>query len=136
MNIELFLRVLPIVIVNLVIVYYCLISIFSAFYTADEMESWLAFFVALLVSATVGLLFYPLIIVGKLFLKIRYYRGSYNAVADIYIEMISETTQIIFTSASKLSELAKLRFTKRGRAKRQMMLREELWNEEFYCGEY
>ena len=33
MDIELPLRVMPIVILNLVIVYYCLISIFSAFET-------------------------------------------------------------------------------------------------------
>lgn len=136
MNIELFLRVLPVIILYLAIVHYCLISIFAAFETAYEMDSWLAFFVALLVSATVGLPVYPLIIAGKLFFKIRYSGGSSNSVAWIHQELISETTEAIFTSASKLSELAKLRFTKQGRAKKEMMLREELWNNEFYCGEY
>ena len=91
----------------------------SAYETSYEMDSWLAFFVALLVSATVGLLFYPMIIVGKLSMMIRYWGESYNSVWWIYQEMISETTQFTFDGASKLSEFAKLRFTKRGRAKRQ-----------------
>ena len=136
MNIELFLLVLPGIILRIVMAYYCFISVMSAYETSYEMDSWLAFFVALLLSATVGLLFYLLILVGKTYLRIRYYRGSFNSVWWIYQEMISETTQFIFDGASKLSEFVKLRFTKQGRAKRQMMLREELWNEEFYCGEY
>lgn len=135
MNIELFLLVLPGIILRIVMAYYCFISVMSAYETSYEMDSWLAFFVALLVSATVGLLFYPMIIVGKLSMMIRYWGESYNSVWWIYQEMISETTQFTFDGASKLSEFAKLRFTKRGRAKRQRMLREELWNNEFYCGE-
>ena len=135
MNIELFLLVLPKIILYNVIAYYCIISMGSAFETSYEMDSLLAFFVALLVSATVGLLFYPMIIVGKLYMMIRYWGGSYNSVWWIYQELTSETTQFIFDGASKLSEFAKLRFTKRGRAKRERMLREELWNNEFYCGE-
>ena len=56
---------------------------------------------------------------------------------DLWNTDISETlSELIFIGASKLSEFAKLRFSKRGRTKlRQMMLREELWNEEFYCGD-
>tara|TARA_B100000212_G_scaffold335341_1_gene307173 strand:+ start:2002 stop:2412 length:411 start_codon:yes stop_codon:yes gene_type:complete len=136
MNIELFLRVLPIVILYLVMVYYCLISIFSASAIAYEMDSWLALFVALLVSATVGPIFYLILIIGKLYMICRYFNSGGSSVAYVYREAIEETTIFIFDVASKLSDLAKLRFTKKGRAKRQMMLREELWNDEFYCGEY
>ncbi len=66
----------------------------------------------------------------------RYFNSGGSSVAYVYREAIEETTIFIFDVASKLSDLAKLRFTKKGRAKRQMMLREELWNDEFYCGEY
>ena len=135
MNIELFLRVLPIIMIYLVMVYYCLISVMSATAIAYEMGSWLALFVALLVSATVGPLFYLILITAKLYVICRYFDGGRSSVAYVYKEAIEETTIFIFDVASKLSEFAKLRFTKRGRAKKERMLREELWNNEFYCGE-
>ena len=138
MNVELFLIVLPKIILIQVITYYCLCSVFAAIETGYEMESRLAFYVALLVSATVGLLIYPMLLLAKLSFKMRRisrFSDSHNSIRWVYAEAILETTKLIFTKTSELSEFAKLRFTKHGRAKRQRMLREELWNNEFYCGE-
>ena len=136
MNIELFLIVLPRVILTQVIAYYFFCNVFAATETSYDMDSKLAFIVALLLGATVGLIIYPLLFVVKLYFMGRYYGGDTgNSLRWVYAEAILEITKLIFTKTPALSEFAKLRFTKRGRAKRQRMLREELWNDEFYCGE-
>jgi len=101
----------------------------------QERYSWLDFFVALLVSVILTPILIPLLIIGKLFLKINGERSVYK-ITWAFEAHVSNITDFILTKAVELGEFAKLNFSKRGRAKKEMLRREKLWNDEFYCGEY
>ena len=79
-----------------------------------------------------SLILFPLLVpifILQLLFKRRYRFGQYRYT-------VVETMELIGMGCVKLSEFAKLRFTKHGRAERIRLQRVKLWNEENYCGEY
>ncbi len=134
MNIEFTIYMLMRILPYYAILWCCGFTILAAFSIYNERYSWLDFFVALLVGAILSPILIPLLIIAKLFL-IKNRTRSRNSTFYGFEVHVSNITDFILTKAVELGKFAKLNFSKRGRAKKDMLRREKLWNDEFYCGE-
>lgn len=111
----------------------CGVTFLAAFSIYYERYSWLDFFVAFLVGAILSPILIPLLIIGKLFLIINGERDL-NRTFYAFEAHVSNITAFILTKAAELTKFAKLRFSQEERAKVKRLLREQEWDDEYYCG--
>ncbi len=126
---DMLIRILP----YYAILWCCGLILIVACSIYHERYSWLDFFVALLVSVILTPILIPLLIIGKLFLKINGERDVYK-ITWAFEAHVSNITNFISTKAAELAKCVKLRFSKKEQAKVKRLLREEEWYDEYYCG--
>ncbi len=126
---ELLMRFLP----YYAILWCCGLTIVAAHSIYQERYSWLDFFVALLVGAILSPILIPLLIIGKLFLRINGESIDWT-ITWPFEAQVSNITNFILKKADKLAKSVKLRFSEKERAKMKRLLREQEWYDEYYCG--